>query len=449
MAGLSRTAASLFSSGGIGDLALRDLGFRILVSNELLPDRHDVFAFNFPETLCVTGDIRVKVDEIDSAVRDRLAGQELDLLYATPPCQGMSKNGRGKLLAEIRAGRKPALDERNRLIVPTMDIARRLQPRTLVLENVPEMADTIVLDRQGIPVQILEFVQRELGPDYRGRGEIVEFADYGVPQCRQRLITLFTRCPRTTAYFEAVGSLLPARTHSQDGRDGTKRWVSVRDAISDLPELDAGSEGSCASPLPYHRVPLLDELKHWWVRNTPLERSAFDNQCVACGFDRNPTHLARRDHEGINRTSRDTPLYCAKCGSMLPRPSTETPDGRILMRGFTSAYKRMAFDRPASALTRNLSYACSDNKLHPTQHRVLSLLEAFRIHTLDRFAYAWKRRDGRTVSDKTIREIIGESIPPLGFKVIMEHLMRIENGDESLERASIGPLFATVNGSTP
>jgi DNA (cytosine-5)-methyltransferase 1 len=48
-----------------------------------------------------------------------LSGVELDILFATPPCQGMSKNGRGKLLQGIREGKKPSLDSRNRLIIPT------------------------------------------------------------------------------------------------------------------------------------------------------------------------------------------------------------------------------------------------------------------------------------------------------------------------------------------
>lgn len=126
---------------------------------------------------------------------------------------------------------------------------------------------------------------------------------------------------------------------------------------------------------------------------------------------------------------------------MLPRPSVERDGVRDLMKGFTSAYKRMSYDKPASALTRNLSYACSDNKLHPEQNRVLSLYEAFRIHTLDRYDYQWKRRDGKKVSDKTIREIIGESIPPAGLQVIVDHLLSIYRGEAS-KLAMAGPLFA-------
>ena len=95
------------------------------------------------------------------------------------------------------------------------------------------------------------------------------------------------------------------------------------------------------------------------------------------------------------------------------------------MSGFTSAYKRMRGDLPASALTRNLSYACSDQKLHPREHRVLSLHEAFILHTVSDYEFKWARADEKPVSDKTIREIIGESIPPKGLELIFKHVLSL------------------------
>ncbi|MBZ0171904.1 MAG: DNA cytosine methyltransferase, partial [Phycisphaerales bacterium] len=435
------TAISLFTSGGLGDLALRRAGFDLLVSNELLEERHAVFQANFPDTHAITGDIWRNQDSILAATRDRLAGRELGLFYATPPCQGMSKNGRGKLLNAIRAGLKPPNDERNRLIVPTMQIARALRPETVVLENVPEMAETVIVDEDGDAIGIVEFIEHELGSEYAGRAEVVEFADYGVPQCRQRLITVFFRNPAVVGWLSRTGSLIAPPTHSVGGVNGLRRWRTVRDVIAETPPLDARDRESATSSIAYHRVPLLDPMKYWWVENTPPERSAFDNQCSSCGFDGNPAHSAKRDSSGINRASRHTPLFCARCGAMLPRPSVERGGERKLMRGFTSAYKRMSFDRPASALTRNLSYACSDNKLHPEQNRVLSLHEAFKLHTLDGYDYLWDRADGKRLSDKTVREIIGESIPPAGSQAIIDHLVAIREGRVSATHA-IGPLFA-------
>lgn len=162
---MERTALSLFTSGGLGDLAVRQAGFDILASNEKLQDRHALFAFNFPSTCAITGDIWQQADRIESETRRRLRGRDLHLLYATPPCQGMSKNGRGKLLSAVRAGRKPALDERNRLIVPTMRLACRLRPETVLLENVPEMADTMILDEEGSRRRSLAMSSEPWGPN--------------------------------------------------------------------------------------------------------------------------------------------------------------------------------------------------------------------------------------------------------------------------------------------
>lgn len=215
----NRTAISLFTSGGIGDLAIRAAGFDILVSNELLRDRHMVFERNFPSTNSITGDITSNVDRIESATRERLEGRTLSLLYATPPCQGMSKNGRGKLLSGIRAGQRPALDERNRLIIPTLELARRLRPETVLFENVPEMADTVILDEAGRATRIVDLIEDRLGPEYVGRAEVVEFADYGVPQCRQRLITIFSRQEEMRAWFRRQRSFLPPPIQEQDERE--------------------------------------------------------------------------------------------------------------------------------------------------------------------------------------------------------------------------------------
>lgn len=163
-----------------------------------------------------------------------------------------------------------------------------------------------------------------------------------------------------------------SNTHSKEGKK-LLPWKTVRDAIAHLPVLDAGRAETAKHPLiPYHNVPLLDKEKYFWVANTPKEKGAFDNQCInpLCGFDKNPTHSASIDENGVNRYSTETPLYCLKCSELLPRPWVKENGQYRLMKGYTSAYKRMGWDSPASTLTRNLSYACSDNKVHPEQNRV-------------------------------------------------------------------------------
>lgn len=422
---------SLFASGGIGDLALRNAGVEVIVANELINDRAEVFKYNYTDCQMLSGDISLLRDDIINATRKKLGNEPLDFLLATPPCQGMSKNGRGKLLNGIRKGERPVLDPRNRLIIPTMEIIKKLRPKVVVFENVPEMRDTPI-DYNSELIGILDFVKRELQPlGYVGSEEVVEFADYGVPQRRQRLIAVFGRDENMKAHFKTNASFIPLPTHSANPDNALKSWLTVHDAIGEVPHLDARCSKEATSDIPYHNVPLLDEDKYFWVSNTPAESGAFDNQCVICGFTQNPTHGASKDKNGINRPLEDTPVYCLKCGALLPRPWVKKNGEYRLMKGYTSAYRRMKWHQPATALTTNLSYACSDSKLHPEQNRVLSLYEAFAIHTIDKYNYQWKRRDGKKVSDKLVREIIGESIPPYGFEAILKFIAQIYRGENT------------------
>lgn len=437
-------AISLFSSAGIGDLAFQKLPVEVLLSCELIEERHRVYLHNFPNTFPVTGDIWQKQEVIVEKTKELLNGKDLDILFATPPCQGMSKNGRGKLLQGIREGRKPSFDPRNRLIIPTLEIARTLKPRLVVFENVPEMESTLIEDSNGRLMPILELVVETLGGEYTGRGEVVEFADYGIPQKRQRLITVFSREPQFKKHLQLLGSLLPTRTHSQTGLGKLKRWVTVRDIISKLPALDAKDASSAHGEHPLHFVPLLDADKYFWVSNTPAEKQAFDNQCVACGYKRNPGHFASHDENGINRTSKGTPIRCLRCGELLPRPWVREGNEVRLMKGYTSAYKRMAWDSPASALTTNFAYACSDNKVHPSQNRVLSIYEALLLHTVTDYKYEFKRKDGKRVGPGLIYHIIGESIPPRGLEIIFLHLIDLLNSKVDEPTENMGdemPLF--------
>jgi DNA (cytosine-5)-methyltransferase 1 len=424
------TAVSLFCSSGIGDLALRAAGANVLVANEFVEERADLFRANYPDALVLTGDIRDLGPTIVKETQARLNGDTLDILFATPPCQGMSKNGRGKLLRGVRDGLRDAIDPRNQLATFVPSIATQLRPRIVVFENVPEMEGTLVEDETGQLVELLEYLSLAMD-GYSGTWRTMEFADYGVPQRRQRLITIFVRNDvldnaQRSEKFVSLADLYPTTTHAAVPTLFQAPWVSVDETIGHLPPLDASSKVSATSSIPFHYVPVLDERKYWWISNTPSSASAFDNQCInpVCMHADNPTHGASRGHSGINQARTDTPLYCMRCGSLLPRPAVtdkETGEYRI-MKGFTSAYKRMRGDLPASAITTNLSYVCSDQKVHPTQHRALSLYEAMMLHTLTDYEWIWELPKGKKVTDSLIRDSLGESIPPRGLEVIFRHL---------------------------
>jgi DNA (cytosine-5)-methyltransferase 1 len=424
------TAVSLFCSSGIGDLALRAAGGEVLVANEFVPERADLFRVNYPEAEVFTGDIRELGPDIVAATRRRLGGRELDVLFATPPCQGMSKNGRGKLLRGVRDGLRDGIDPRNQLATFVPPIALALRPRVVVFENVPEMDGTLVEDERGTLVELLDYLSAAMS-GYEGTWRTVEFADYGVPQRRQRLITIFVRsdvleAARNRSEPFSLEDLFPLPTHAATPSLFQAPWVTVDEVIGHLPPLDAGSKETAKGDIPFHHVSLLDEYKYWWVSNTPAGSSAFDNQCVNpdCLHDGNPIHGSTRANNGINQARQDTPILCERCGSLLPRPSVidrETGEPRI-MKGFTSAYKRMRGDLPASAITTNLSYVCSDQKVHPSQHRALSLYEAMLLHTLTDYDWRWELPNGKTAKDSLIRDSLGESIPPRGLEALFRHI---------------------------
>lgn len=423
-------AISLFSCGGIGDLALRASGVDVLVANELLEDRASIFKVNYPAVSMIVGDINQKKEEIINELTKKLNGRNLDIVFATPPCQGMSKNGRGKLLSLLRQGLRPKIDERNLLIIPAIDIFLQSNAHTLIMENVPEMQDTFIPnpENENEVINLLDYVSLKLGHEFIRCYQVIDFADYGIPQSRQRLISIFTKNRNLVDEFNKNKTLFPEKTHAKSPSLFQEKWITLRDVIYNLPKLDAKNKNLAEnSDIPFHRVPLLDDEKYTWVKHTPTEKSAFDNQCVnpLCLYQGNPIHKSVKSKEGINQASKTTPLFCVKCGHRLPRPAVYENGEYRLMRGYTSAYKRMSWDMPASTLTQNLSYACSDNKVHPEQNRVLSLYEAMVLHTITDYSFKWEREDGKKVSDKLIRELIGESIPPRGLEIIFKYILKI------------------------
>jgi len=427
---------SLFSGSGIGDLGFRAAGFELRVGCEIDKDRCLLMQSNFPKAECLSLDIKSYTQDIANKIRDKKV--DPFIISITAPCQGMSKNGMGTLLKGIKAGKRPAFDERNSLVIPALTIVSLFKPKWVVFENVLEMRNTIILDDNDNPVLITDKIRRDLGSEYFGNFYEVEFADYGIPQRRKRLIGVFSSDTVVKEYFELGLPLIPAPTHLQKGINGNK-WVSVSEAIKHFPKLDSSTKEQAEDRnIPLHRVPLLKGPKYSWVANTPRGSSAFDNQCAdpKCGFQENPEHKSIKGKDGVNQSCKTTPLFCVKCGAELPRPFTVEKDGtKRIMSGFTSAYKRMDPDQPAPTLTKNLSYACSDQKVHPTQNRVLSLAEALVIQSIDRYKYKWeylKNNSQVFASDSLIRDVIGESVPPLFFEKLGDYILELSNDPKSV-----------------
>lgn len=419
------SSVCLFSSAGIGELGIKAAGIEILVANEKLQNRVELYRNNFKDSEIISGDIWEKTSNIIEFAKSKLNMEELFLIYATPPCQGMSSNGMGRLKMEVAEGRRSNEDERNRLIIPTMDVITNLRPKWVLLENVPAMRNTEIRLQNGESENIVSYISRRLGPDYVGGCEVVACQDYGIPQRRRRLITIFTNDPNGKKYFSNNGGSFFSSMMKEPVR-------TLRDAIGHLPELDSRVGRNEAKNFhPLHYVPVMDPTKYWWVSQTIEGNTAFNNQCVNpdCEYSQTPGHKDVLVN-GKWIASKETPIDCISCGSPLPRPTVLERDGtRRPMKGFHSAYRRMLWDEPARTLTQNFIYEASDNKIHPEQNRVLSIYEATIVQTIDRYSYQFQV-GGKDIGAARIAEVIGESVPPYLIEKICNMMKSVTYSDQ-------------------
>ena len=159
---------------------------------------------------------------------------QLDLLFAGPPCQGFSI-----------IGSRVVWDERNNLFKEVLRLASELQPRCVVIENVPGL---VTLARGAYLHAILEGLS---AAGYEAACAELLAAQYGAPQMRWRLIIIGWRkdlgipagygFPRPTVGMAEIGDLLPNCTIPPRQLEG---FVTTAEAISDLPPVAAGEEAT-------------------------------------------------------------------------------------------------------------------------------------------------------------------------------------------------------------
>ena len=171
--GRALTTLDLFcGAGGLAE-GFRLAGFRTLGGTDIDPDAIATFALNFPDAAAICGDIR------KPAIRERivtLAGHA-DIVVGGPPCQAFS---------QVRNHSRLIEDPRNSLYREFVRVLAATTPRAFVMENVTGM------DQMGVREQIAEDLA--LDGEYIVRSQVVDAADFGVPQTRKRL--LFLGCHR-------------------------------------------------------------------------------------------------------------------------------------------------------------------------------------------------------------------------------------------------------------
>lgn len=208
----SLTAVDLYSGAGGTTQGLRDAGFEVLAAIESDPAAAETYAANHPNTLLYERDIR-HVQAPALARRFGCAEQPLDLLTACPPCQPFSTLGSGD-----------ASDPRNALVSSIARFVDHLQPRAVMLENVPGLRSE----------PRFRALLAGLKVDYDLATYTVQATDFGVPQRRRRVIVL--------AFVKSLGVSLPEDLLAAlpDDFDAAPRVVT--DALALLDGVDCAAD---------------------------------------------------------------------------------------------------------------------------------------------------------------------------------------------------------------
>lgn len=218
---------SLFSGCGGLDIGVEAAGFRVAVATDIEKTCAATYAMNFPNTPFVVGSIG-KIETRSLLAASGLQRGQVDLLVGGPPCPAFSKS-RFYRTEKPRALDDPVAAE---TVGGYLRVLADVRPKAFMLENVRGLA-------YGVHRDALEHIlttAKALG--YHVKWGIVNAANYGVPQIRERCIVL--------------GSLygdidFPNVTHSKTPENGSRRWASAGDAIGDLDtDENASDEGHYA-----------------------------------------------------------------------------------------------------------------------------------------------------------------------------------------------------------
>lgn len=291
----------------------------------------------------------------------------IDLVAGGPPCQPFSRAGRAKIQSLVDGGVRDAVDARKELWRSFVEVVLALQPRAVLMENVPDMAigDDLAVIRE--IAGILEAAGYVV--DYR----LLDAWRHGVPQHRKRFI-LQARNDGAVPKWPALNDERP----------------SVRDAIEDLPSLDGTTGGRELRYVGKPKHALAKEL-----RGTNTSRVIHDHM----------TRPVRDDDRQAFELMTSSTLY-SDLPDHLKRYRSDT---------FNDKYKRLDWDDLSRTITAHIA---KDGYwyIHPSEHRTITVREAARIQTFpDGFRFSGTRSDA-------FRQI-GNAVPPRLGRVVAESIL--------------------------
>lgn len=299
----------------------------------------------------------IRNNETKKAILNAIKGHKIDIVISTPPCQGMSSAGKNRSYSSLSKRN----DERNHLILESFDIINAVSPSYILFENVPRILK-IRLPYQNEYLTIEQILDKRFGKDYNIKIDILNCCHYDIPQNRERC---FIRLYKKGLIWEN-----PVES---------EHIITLREAIGDLPSLEAGE---------------YSDIKNHWARQHPKEQIEWLHHTPeGCSAVTNPEHYPQK-------------------------PSGER------IKCYANCYKRMVWDAPAPTVTMRNEIMSSQDKVHPGRYLGNGLWSDARVLTLRELLIIMSLPGDlslpSTISDTALRQFIGEGIPPLMLKKIMQ-----------------------------
>ena len=329
-----------------------------------------------------------------------LRPSDVDVVVGGPPCQGFSNIGRIKIASLVKNGQRSGRssdprfidDRRNHLYKSFIKFVKWFRPKAVVMENVLGM----ISYKNG---RVIE----QIRDDFRSVGypnaiyRVLNAAEYGVPQIRRRVFFMATKDGRPISW--------PAPTHlprSDPNRKSvvnrTKGYVTVGDAIGDLPALD----------LPEKNLKMQDSVRRY-------------GRGPECEFQRWARGRQKCLHNNITRwhRSKDVDVF-GNMGQGKKWSELSDSDRRKIGysdSSFNDKWKRLSNSKPSWTV---VSHLAKDGYMyiHPTQDRTISVREAARLQSFpDSFVFSGSR-------SAQFRQV-GNAVPPLLAMAIAKHLKKM------------------------
>jgi len=309
---------------------------------------------------------------------------ELDVLIGGPPCQGFSV---------LRRNKTPN-DPRNELVRVFLRFVLKLEPKLVLMENVPNF-QTVAKGA------IWDAMFDSLGDRYVVHTEVLNAYDYGVPQWRKRTFVAGFRKDLGIDEFDFPMIRESRKAAAKRLMPGPKQdkllplvtpWISVGDAIGDLPSLKAGEESDY-----YDRAPFTD-YQAARRKNSVLLRN----------------HVARRhDAKFLDKLAKIN-----EGGSNFELDGRKKFDRQREIKYLSQAYGRLHREGIAQTITAHFLNPGSGRFIHYRDLRSITVREAARFQSFnDDFVFCG--------SLQIQQKLVGNAVPPLMGRALAEHFGKI------------------------